>query len=97
MVEGVSLTILIAKKFLSVNLTSRAYPSNLSIFSAKFSFDRQVPAYSESGFADGFSRPGFNFPGMECAFEFSDCRRDFFDGRGCGLPKEKDAPNGAKV
>ncbi len=45
MVEGVSLTILIAKKFPSVNLTLRAYPSNLSIFSAKFSFDRQLPAF----------------------------------------------------
>ncbi len=45
MVEGVSLTTLIAKKFPSANLTSRAYPLNLWIFSAKLSFNRHMPAF----------------------------------------------------
>ncbi len=52
---------------------------------------------SKTGFPKGFSRFGSNFPGIERDFDLSECCRDFVDGRGCGPPKVKKVPTGAKV
>ncbi len=54
MAGGVILTTPRAKKPPSVNLTSRAYPSDALIHSAKLSFDRLVPAFPRRVFLRDF-------------------------------------------
>ncbi len=43
---------------------------------------------SETCFSKGFSRFGSDFPGMERAFDLSECSVYFADWRGCGPPME---------
>jgi hypothetical protein len=55
-----------------------------------------IACLSETGFPDGFSRLGSNFPGMERDFDLSDRRRDFLMGGVAGRLRKERPPMGQK-